>query len=188
MSLNTRSRQINKKFKPTIASHQLRLTRRVISMNELIELNQFSNVIFDDNEMDVEQDDDFDNYIPDVIDQQPFEYDFIRPVHYEKIVCEKSMARIDTKKLQHSLFHEYEDEKHSSTISFSNLCFNLIEKQQLSYDKTELISAFYCMLTNCHKNNLFMKSNFQQDDLIIRNQPFPTQTIPLTYAHRISNK
>jgi hypothetical protein len=69
-------------------------------------------------------------------------------------------------------------------MTFSKLCVNLIEKNLLTIDKTELISVFYCMLNNCNKKNLFIKTNLQQDDLIIQKQPFIHSPV-LSYSHRI---
>ena len=194
MTLNPLSKTIIKRRKRTTSvslskhNHQLRLTRRLRSLNELITSNNFPDIIFDDN-LQILPDDypiNDENYIPDY-DDQPMEYDFIRPIHYDKIEFDKNFTKIDTKKLQYELVDEYNNEHSKSSsipITFSNLCINLIDKNLLSIDKSELISAFYCMLNNCNKKNLFMKTNYQQDDLIIQKQPF-INSLPLSYAHTI---
>ncbi|CAF1519840.1 unnamed protein product, partial [Adineta steineri] len=85
------------------------------------------------------------------------------------------------------LIDEYNTESSKSSslpITFSTLCVNLLDKNSLSIEKNELISAFYCMLNNCNKNNLFMKNNIQQDDLIIQKQSFDN-SIQLSYSHMI---
>jgi hypothetical protein len=197
MSLNSSSKAITKRRKRTTLLsvpkniHQLRLTRRLRPLNELINSNNFPDVVFDNNLQILP--DDFnehpmydENYIPDY-DDHSMEYDFIRPIHYDKIEFDKNFAKINTKKLQYQLVDEYTNECSKSSslpITFSNLCVNLIDKNILSIEKNQLISAFYCMLNNCNKTNLFMKNNIQQDDLIIQKQPF-INSIQLSYSHTI---
>jgi hypothetical protein len=189
MSLNPLSKSIIKKRKRTTLSsisnqsHQLRLTRKLCPLTELIHSNNFPDLFFDNNlEILLNNSDEYpiddDNYI---------DYDFIRPIHYDKIEFDKNLSKINRKKLQYELFDEYNNESSKSSslpIKFSNLCMNLIDKKILSIEKPELISAFYCMLNNCNKKNLFMKNNIQQDDLIIQNQPV-IHSIQLSYSHRI---
>jgi hypothetical protein len=187
--MNPLSKSIKKRRKRTTLlsvskhNHQLRLTRRLRSLNELITSNNFPDIIFDDN-LQILPDDYPINDVPDY-DDHPMEYDFIRPIHYDKIEFDKNFTKIDTKKLQYELVDEYNTEYSKSSsipITFSNLCINLIDKNLLSIDKIELISAFYCMLNNCNKKNLFMKTNNQQDDLIIQKQSFINSLPPLSYT------
>ena len=186
LSLNRQSRSISKKRKRTNHAHQLRLTRRSCPLMNLITSNNFSD-LFWENSLDRSDEDlvDDDHDIPDCLDQPIFEYDFIRPVHYEKIEFDSNLSKIDTKKLQHDLSKEYQMQSSKSSssipIPFSALCFNLIEKNRLALDKSELISAFYCMLNNCNKKHLFLKTNVQHDDLIIQTQPVFTRPISLSY-------
>ncbi|UJR09344.1 hypothetical protein I4U23_013587 [Adineta vaga] len=201
MSLNSLSKSIIKKRKQqtillTIPKHtnQLRLTGRSCPLLDLKRSNNFSEWIFDDKTQNLwdssNEDPIYDEHdIPNYDDGHPLDYDFIRPVHYDRIECDRNFAKIDTKKLQYQLIDEYKIEctKSSTTlpITFSSLCVNLMDKNLLSIEKNELISAFYCMLNNCNRTNLFMKHNLQQDDLIIQQQPF-INSIQLSYSHRIS--
>jgi len=200
MAVNPLSKSIIKRRKRTTLlsfpkhTHQLRLTRRLCPVTELIKSNNCPELIFDDNLQSLSNDSDEyhpmddDNYIPDYNDH-PFEYDFIRPIHYDKIEFDKNFSKIDTRKLQYQLVDEYntaclKSPSSSLPITFSTLCVNLMDKHILSIEKNDLISAFYCMLNNCNKNNLFMKNTIQQDDLIIQKQPF-INSIQLSYSHKI---
>ncbi|CAF1390088.1 unnamed protein product [Adineta ricciae] len=201
MNLNPLSKAIIRKRKQNTMhlsipkhTHQLRLTRRACPLTDLMHSNNFSEFIFDNNlqrSYDNFDDDPFyggdEHDPPNYDDHPPLEYDFVRPVHYDRIECDRNLTKIDTKKLQYQLADEYQTEYTKSStipITFSTLCVNLMEKTVLSIDKTELISAFYCMLNNCNRKNLFMKHNRQQDDLIIQQQPFRNE-IPLSYSHKI---
>jgi hypothetical protein len=117
---------------------------------------------------------------------EQLQYDFIRPIHYDKIEFDKNFAKIDAKKLQIRLYDEYNLEytNTSNPISLSTLCIKLIDQGMISYENDQIVSAFYCMLNNCNKNHLYMKNNSQRDDLIIQKQPFVDST-QLTYSHSI---
>lgn len=157
------------------------MTRKTRPLTELITANNFPDLSWD-HPLDYPNDD---PNIPDCLDEQILDYDFIRPIHYEKIPFDPNLSKLDTKKLQHDLADEYQIQSSSSKpIEFSKLCWNLIEKNLLILDKTELISAFYCMLNNCNKKHLFMRNYPQQDDLVIQTQPF-SQSNSLSYSHRI---
>ncbi|CAF3972737.1 unnamed protein product [Adineta steineri] len=197
MAINPLSKSIIKKQKRTILTnisqhnHQLRLSRSFCSINELMRSNNIPELIFDDKIQNLLNNSDpypihDDNYIADCNDE-PFDYNFIRPIHYDRIEFDRNFTKIDTKKLQYQLIDEYNTESSKSSslpITFSTLCVNLLDKNSLSIEKNELISAFYCMLNNCNKNNLFMKNNIQQDDLIIQKQSFDN-SIQLSYSHMI---
>lgn len=175
--------------------YQIRLSRKLRPLTDLTSLNYFpdsnleilSNV--DESYLMDHDVDDNDRYNFDPIDQEnPFpdqlQYDFIRPIHYDKIEFDKNFAKVDAKKLQIQLNDEYNREyTHTSNpISLSTLCVKLIDQGIISYEKDQIVSAFYCMLNNCNKNHLYMKNNFQRDDLIIQKQPFIDST-QLIYSH-----
>jgi hypothetical protein len=128
-------------------------------------------------------------------------YDFVRPIHYEKIEFAKGSSSINAKNLKRQMIEEFTRQKleqqrtlslDSSTISqqssilssqsqqqqptveFSILCENLADHGHLSL-QSDLASAFYCMLINCNENKLFMKNNSQRDDLFIQERPFIDQ-------------
>jgi hypothetical protein len=170
---NTRKHHLREKN-----HYQLRLSRRLRPLTDLSCLHYFpdynhlsntdENYSIDDEENYNFDPPDHDNHFP-----EQLEYDFNRPIHYDKIEFGKNLAKVDAKKLQIQLFDEYNRE-HSNTsnpISLSTLCIKLINQGMISYEKDQLISAFYCMLNNCNKNHLYMKSNLQRDDLIIQKQP-----------------
>ncbi|CAF0991705.1 unnamed protein product [Adineta steineri] len=117
---------------------------------------------------------------------EQLQYEFNRPTYYDKIEFDKNFAKIDAKKLQIQLYDEYNHENINSTtpISLSTLCINLIDQGIISYEKDQIVSAFYCMLNNCNKNQLYMKNNLQRNDLIIQKQPFIDST-QLTYSQSI---
>lgn len=172
-------------------SYQLRLSRKLRPINELMSLHYFpdyniqnlTNIDEDYYMNDDDRDDidpmDLDNPFP-----EQLQYDFVRPIHYDKIEFDKNFAKIDAKKLQVQLNDEYNRELiyTSKPISLSTLCVKLIDQGFISYEKDQIVSAFYCMLNNCNKNHLYMKNNLQRDDLIIQNQPF-TESTQLIYSH-----
>ncbi|CAF1057502.1 unnamed protein product [Rotaria sordida] len=124
------------------------------------------------------------------------QYDFIRPIHYEKIEFAKGSTSVNAKNLKRQMIEEFTRQKleqqrtlsldisttsqQSSSlnnnnqqpiIEFSLLCENLFDHGHLSL-QTDLPSAFYCMLINCNENKLYMKSNLKRDDLYIQECPF----------------
>ena len=127
-------------------------------------------------------------------------YDFSRPIHYEKIEFAKGSSSVNAKILKRQMIVEFTRQKteqqgtlsldtsassqqstilsnHSqqqSTIEFSIMCANLADHGYLSL-QTDLASAFYCMLINCNENKLYMKNNVQCDDLFIQEHPFIDQ-------------
>ncbi|CAF3318947.1 unnamed protein product [Rotaria socialis] len=127
-------------------------------------------------------------------------FDFIRPVHYEKIEFAKGASSVNAKILKRQIIEEFTRQKveqqrtlsldtstasQQSSISscqtqsqpaveFSILCENLADHGYLSL-QTDLASAFYCMLINCNENKLFMKNNSKRDDLFIQERPFADQ-------------
>lgn len=156
-----------------INSNQLRLSRKRRPLNDLISFHYFpdyhfqfqenSSIIHDDHHSI-----DHDDPLPD-----QFEYDFIRPIHYEKIEFEKLSGKIDAKKLQNQLNDQYNEQSLSSShqpISLSSLCVKLVDQGLISSSKDQLISTFYCLLNHCHRNHLYLKNTFQHDDLIIIEQ------------------
>jgi len=168
--------------------YQLRLSRKLRPLTDLSSLNYFPDYNFSNNSENYSIDNE-DHYNFDSLDHEnPFpdqlQYDFIRPIHYDKIEFDKNFSKIDAKKLQIQLNNEYNREytNTSSPISLSTLCVKLINQGMISYEKDQIISAFYCMLNNCNKNHLYMKNNLQQDDLIIQKQPFIDST-QLIYSH-----
>ncbi|CAF1351024.1 unnamed protein product [Adineta steineri] len=158
MAINPLSKSIIKKQKRTILTnisqhnHQLRLSRSFCSINELMRSNNIPELIFDDKIQNLLNNSDpypihDDNYIADCNDE-PFDYNFIRPIHYDRIEFDRNFTKIDTKKLQYQLIDEYNTESSKSSslpITFSTLCVNLLDKNSLSIEKNELISAFYCI-------------------------------------------
>ena len=126
------------------------------------------------------------------------DYDFVRPIHYEKIEFAKGSSSVNAKNLKRQMIDEFTRQKteqqrtlslDSSTsseqssivssqsqplVEFSILCENLADHGHLSL-QTDLASAFYCMLINCNENKLFMKNNSKRDDLIIQERPFLDQ-------------
>ncbi|CAM4949042.1 unnamed protein product [Rotaria socialis] len=121
-------------------------------------------------------------------------YDFVRPVHYEKIEFAKGSTSVNAKILKRQMIEEFTRQKieyqrtlslDTSTTSqqssanntlqpiveFSILCEHLSDHGHLSL-QTDLASAFYCMLINCNENKLFMKSTSKRDDLYIQDCPF----------------
>lgn len=118
-------------------------------------------------------------------------YDFVRPIHYEKIEFAKGSTSVNAKNLKRQMIEELTRQQRTlsldsstsshnssatthSTIEFSILCENLADHGHLSLE-TDLASAFYCMLINCNENKLFMKSNSKRDDLFIQERPFLDQ-------------
>ncbi|CAF1113036.1 unnamed protein product [Rotaria sp. Silwood1] len=129
------------------------------------------------------------------------QYDFIRPVHYEKIEFAKGSTSVNAKNLKRQMIEEFTRQKleqqrtlsldtsttsqqsssssssHNNNhyqqpiVEFSILCENLSDHGHLSL-QTDLASAFYCMLINCNENKLYMKSNSKRDDLYIQECPF----------------
>ncbi|CAF3579999.1 unnamed protein product [Adineta steineri] len=76
---------------------------------------------------------------------EQIQYEFNRPTYYDKIEFDKNFAKIDAKKLQIQLYDEYNHENINSTtpISLSTLCINLIDQGIISYEKDQIVSAFY---------------------------------------------
>ncbi len=207
MSVNSWYRKSSKKLKrkilpttlkksrqfhfPEKNHYQLKHSRRMRSVADLSSLNYFpdydyhqiiSTIDEDYHPIDDQSEPmDYDNQLPDEL-----QYDFIRPVHYERIEYDKNLTKIDAKKLQIQLNDEYNREfvHTSNPICLSTLCIKLFDQGIISYEKDQITSAFYCMLTNCHKNHLYMKNNSQRDDLIIQKQPVIDST-PLTYSQSI---
>ncbi|CAF4345516.1 unnamed protein product, partial [Adineta steineri] len=141
MAINPLSKSIIKKQKRTILTnisqhnHQLRLSRNFCSINELMRSNNIPELIFDDKIQNLLNNSDpypihDDNYIADCNDE-PFDYNFIRPIHYDRIEFDRNFTKIDTKKLQYQLIDEYNTESSKSSslpITFSKLCVNLLDK------------------------------------------------------------
>ena len=133
------------------------------------------------------------------IDDHPSDmnYEFIRPIYYEKIQFAKGSSSVNAKNLKRQMIEEFSRQKteqhrtlstlDASTASeqsslqqsqsqqpiveFSILCENLADHGHLSL-QSDLASAFYCMLINCNENKLFMRDNNTRDDLFIQEQPF----------------
>ncbi|CAF0877347.1 unnamed protein product [Adineta ricciae] len=129
------------------------------------------------------------------------DYDFARPVHYEKIEFAKGSSSVNAKNLKRQIIEEFTRQKNekqrslsldSSTMSqqssvsslqsqpldpiveFSILCENLSDHGHLSLE-TDVASAFYCMLINCNENKLYLKNNSRRDDFVIQDHPFVDQ-------------
>jgi len=171
--------------------YQLRLSRRLRPLTDLSCLNYFPDYNiqilsnnYENYSIDDENQENFDLPDHENLFPEQLQYDFIRPIHYDKIEFDKNFAKIDAKKLQIQLNDEYNREytNTSNPISLSTLCVNLIDQGMISYEKDQIISAFYCMLNNCNKNHLYMKNNLQYDDLIIQKQPF-IDSAQLIYSH-----
>jgi hypothetical protein len=171
--------------------YQLRLSRRLRPLTDLSCLNYFPDYNleilsnnYENYSIDNENQNNFDPPDHENLFPEQLQYDFIRPIHYDKIEFDKNFAKIDAKKLQIQLNDEYNREyiNTSNPISLSTLCVNLIDQGMISYEKDQIISAFYCMLNNCNKNHLYMKNNLQHDDLIIQKQPF-IDSAQLIYSH-----
>ena len=130
-------------------------------------------------------------------------YDFIRPVHYEKIEFAKGSTSVNAKILKRQMIEEFTRQKveHQRTLSldtstsnqepaveFSLLCEHLADYGHLSV-QTDLASAFYCMLINCNENKLYMKNNSHRDDLFIQERPFldQRQLSTLSYSYSSSS-
>ena len=170
-------------------SNQLRLSRQLRPLTDLLSFHYFPDYHFQLNEYPSIIDDnqspmDYDSPLPDQL-----EYDFIRPIHYEKIEFEKLSGKIDAKKLQSQLNDQYNEQSLSTShhpISLSSLCVKLVDQGMLSSNKDQLISAFYCLLNHCHRNHLYLKNTFQHDDLIIEQQqqqpPPSSPAIRFTYS------
>ena len=125
-------------------------------------------------------------------------YEFIRPVHYEKIEFAKGSSSVNAKILKRQMIEEFTRQKNEhqrtlssldtssssqqsasvssqqSIIEFSIVLENLADHGHLSL-QTDVASAFYCMLINCNENKLYIKDNSKRDDLIIQEQPFSDQ-------------
>ena len=158
-----------------IHHHQLRLSRKMRPLTDLFSLHYFPDYHFQYQSnlteySSIHEDDDHYQF-----DQ--LHYDFIRPIHYEKIELDKLSGRIDAKKLQTQLNDQYNEQLTTTShpISLSSLCLQLVDQGILSSEKDQLISAFYCLLNNCNKNHLYLKNTSQHDDLIIQTQR-PTST------------
>ncbi|CAF2695249.1 unnamed protein product [Rotaria sp. Silwood2] len=127
-------------------------------------------------------------------------YDFVRPIHYEKIEFAKGSSSVNAKILKRQMIEEFTRQKveqqrtlsldistssqqssisssqsqQQPTVEFSILCENLADHGYLSL-QSDLASAFYCMLINCNENKLYMKNNSKRDDLFIQERPFIDQ-------------
>jgi uncharacterized protein YbgA (DUF1722 family) len=115
---------------------------------------------------------------------EPLEYDFIRPIHYDKIEVDRNFSTIDAKQLQIQLVDEYRRQSvlTSTPITLSSLFVELVDHGWISNEKDQIVSAFYCMLNNCHRNHLYMINNLQCDDLIIQTQ-LSVDSTPISYSH-----
>ncbi len=131
-------------------------------------------------------------------------YDFIRPVHYEKIEFAKGSTSVNAKNLKRQMIEEFNRQQrtlsldtttssqqssinpHQSPVEFSILCENLADHGHLSLH-TDLASAFYCMLINCNENKLYLKNNSQRDDLYIQERPFLDQRDLSTLSYSYSS-
>jgi hypothetical protein len=131
------------------------------------------------------------------------QYDFVRPVHYEKIEFAKGSTSVNAKILKRQMIEEFTRQKveqqrtlsldasttgGQSSVEFSLLCEYLADHGHLSV-QTDLASAFYCMLINCNENKLFMKNNCQRNDLFIQERPFLSQRdlSTLSYSYTSSS-
>ncbi|CAF3392312.1 unnamed protein product [Rotaria sp. Silwood1] len=191
--LSTTLRQTHKYYLYEKNHYQLKLSRKLRPLTDLSCLNYFPDYNLQ-NLININENyliDDENNYNFDPMDydnplsEQP-QYDFSRPIQYDKIDYDKNFAKIDAKKLQIELYDEYNRQytNTSNPVSLSTLCIKLIDQGMISYEKDQIVSAFYCMLNNCNKNHLYMKPNSQNDDLIIQKQPFVDST-QLIYSHSI---
>ncbi|CAF1143448.1 unnamed protein product [Rotaria sordida] len=141
--------------------------------------------------------DDFLKHLPNACNTTAtIQYDFVRPIHYEKIEFAKGSTSVNVKNLKRQMIEEFTRQKleqqrtlsldisttsqqssllHNNNqqliIEFSLLCENLSDHGHLSL-QTNLPSAFYCILINCNENKLYMKSNSKRDDLYIQEYPF----------------
>jgi len=136
-------------------------------------------------------------------------YDFVRPVHYEKIEFAKGATSVNAKNLKRQMIEEFTRQKiehqrtlsldtstssqqsssnnySQATVEFSILCENLADHGHLSV-QTDLASAFYCMLINCNENKLYMKNNSKRDDLFIQERPFIDQRDLSTLSYSYSS-
>lgn len=128
------------------------------------------------------------------------DYDFARPIHYEKIEFAKGSSSVNAKNLKRQMIEEFTRQKveqqrtlsldtstssqqssilssqshQQPAIEFSILLENLADHGHLSLH-TDVASAFYCMLINCNENKLYIKNNSKRDDLIIQERPFADQ-------------
>ncbi len=138
------------------------------------------------------------------------QFDFVRPVYYEKIEFAKGSTSINAKNLKRQMIEEFTRQKveqqrtlsldtstssqqssnnhQQPTIEFSILCENLADHGHLSLH-TDLASAFYCMLINCNENKLYIKNNSKRDDLFIQERPFIDQRdlSTLSYSYTSSS-
>ncbi|CAF4276045.1 unnamed protein product [Rotaria sp. Silwood2] len=191
--LSTTLRPTRKYYLHEKNHYQLKLSRKLRPLTDLSCLNYFPDYnlqnLFNTNEnfsIDDENNYNFDSMDYDnPLSEQP-EYDFSRPIQYDKIEYDKNFARIDAKQLQIELYDEYnrQSTNTSNPVSLSTLCVKMIDQGMISYEKDQIVSAFYCMLNNCNKNHLYMKPNSQNDDLIIQKQPFVDST-QLIYSRSI---
>lgn len=134
------------------------------------------------------------------IPSSAIDYDFVRPIHYEKIEFAKGSSAVNAKNLKRQMIEEFTRQKveqqrtlsldtstssqQSSILSsqsqqqpvveFSLLLENLADHGHLSLE-TDVASAFYCMLINCNENKLFLKNNGKRDDLTIQERPLIDQ-------------
>lgn len=193
MRSNTRTRKSLKKSKRKILSttlrrtckynvheknrYQLNLSRKPRPLSDLSALNFFPDFNLQCSSP-IHENDPIDSMDYNDPLSEEIQYDFSRPVQYDKIEYDQNFAKIDAKKLQIQLFDEYhrQSTNTSNPISLSTLCVKLIDQGIISYEKNQIVSTFYCMLNNCNRNQLYMKPNPQNDDLIIQNQPFVTST------------
>jgi hypothetical protein len=198
--------------------NQMQLARKIRPLSDLLNSHNFPDLNFqyldlinhrrerqqEQMEQYYDQDDfhDHENHLDDPLASN--NYDFIRPIHYEKIEFAKGSSSVNAKNLKRQMIDEFTRQKseqqrtlsldtstssQQSTISssqsqpqpqqqpiveFSILLENLADHGHLSLE-TDLASAFYCMLINCNENKLFMKNNSKRDDLFIQERPFIDQ-------------
>ena len=187
-----RSTTLQQSRKKSTNFHQLRLARKMQPVALLCSLHHFPDCNLDvlsnscETTMWIDGEDvpAYSNDPPSLI--EPMEYDFARPIHYEKIEIDRNYSRVDAKKLQSQLIDEYHRQSLSTSlpISFSDLVVELFDQGTLSTDKDQIVSAFYCLLNSCHKYHWYMQNNSPCDDLLIRRE-FSIHSPPLSYSHKL---
>ena len=160
-------------------NHQMQLARKIQPLSDLTNLHHFPQLNVDELDEEIFPAEPIDTF------DEPMEFDFVRPIHYEKIEFAKGSTSVNAKILKRQIIDAFTRQKvelqrtHSSldtttgsssdapAVEFSLLCENLVDHGLLSME-TDLASAFYCMLINCNEKKLYMKSNWQRDDLFIQ--------------------
>ena len=181
-------------------NNQMQLARKIQPLSDLTNFHHFPLLNVEQLEEIHRPDEPF---APEQIDtfDEPMEMEFVRPIHYDKIEFAKGSTAVNAKILKRQIIDEFTRQKvelqrtHSSldtttgssetpAVEFSILCENLVDHGLLAME-TDLASAFYCMLINCNEKKLYMKSNWQRDDLFIQEQPFvsPNNNNTLSYSY-----